>query len=292
MTIQGLVTFGLTISVFLAVLGIGTQVALADLYSLLRQPRRLIRSLFAMYVLAPVITVVVCRLFALHPAMIVALVTLTVAPVGALFSQAMLPLVTPGRAAYARGLFFASTVLSVVLTPLVVEVIQAIRGADIHISPISIAEIVVGSVLLPLGIGLALGRWRPRSQRWVPTIQKASSTILVLCQLGLILGALPLTIEAFREGTLMAVAMIGFLALTAGHLLGGPDEDDRTVLAFATASRHPGVAGAVASLTDQPLAPVVLLLAVVLIELAVVPYKLWRKRMRTIGDPIHQRGGP
>jgi hypothetical protein len=32
------------------------------------------------------------------------------ARLGALFSQAMLPLVAPWHAAYARGLFFASTV--------------------------------------------------------------------------------------------------------------------------------------------------------------------------------------
>lgn len=68
--------------------------------------------------------------------------------------------------------------------------------------------------------------------------------------------------------------------LAVGHLLGGPDEDDRTVLPFATASRHPGVAVAVASLTGEPLAPVGVLLAVVVSELAVVPYKRWRKRLR------------
>ena len=102
MNIQGLVTLGLTVSVFLAVLGIGIRVAPEDLYSLLRQPKRLIRSLLAMYVLAPMIAVLVCRSFSLHPAVIVALVTLTIAPVGALFSQALLPLVAPRQAACER----------------------------------------------------------------------------------------------------------------------------------------------------------------------------------------------
>jgi hypothetical protein len=82
-----------------------------------------------------------------------------------------------------------------------------------------------------------------------------------------------------REGTLTALVVITLIWLTVGHLLGGPDEDDRTVLAFATASRHPG-AMAVASLTGEPLAPIGVLLAVVVSELAMVPYKLWRKRLR------------
>jgi BASS family bile acid:Na+ symporter len=83
-----------------------------------------------------------------------------------------------------------------------------------------------------------------------------------------------------REGTLTALVVITLIWLTVGHLLGGPDEDDRTGLAFATASRHPGVAMAVASLTGEPLAPIGVLLAVVVSELAMVPYKLWRKRLR------------
>jgi BASS family bile acid:Na+ symporter len=86
-----------------------------------------------------------------------------------------------------------------------------------------------------------------------------------------------------REGTLTALVVITLIWLAVGHLLGGPDEDDRTVLAFATASRHPGVAMAVGSLTGEPLAPIGVLLAVVVSELAVMPYKRWRTRLRADG---------
>ena len=79
------------------------------------------------------------------------------------------------------------------------------------------------------------------------------------------------------------VAAAVFRDLAAGHFLGGPDEDDRTVLAFATVSRHPGVAMAVGSLTGEPLAPIGVLLAVVVNEVAVVPYLWWRKRLRRRG---------
>src|SRR5688572_21294737 len=74
-----------------------------------------------------------------------------------------------------------------------------------------------------------------------------------------------------RDVTLVALVLITLLSLAVGHVLGGPDEDDRTVLAFATASRHPGVAIVVANLTDQPLAPIGVLLAVVIGEIAVIP---------------------
>jgi BASS family bile acid:Na+ symporter len=97
--------------------------------------------------------------------------------------------------------------------------------------------------------------------------------------------------SVMRQGTLTAIVIITLLGLAIGHLLGGPDEDDRTVLAFATVSRHPGVAVAVASLTDQPLAPVGVLLAVIVSELAVVPYKRWRKSLRTGGSAAGRAAG-
>jgi BASS family bile acid:Na+ symporter len=241
------------------------------------------RSLVAMNILAPIIAVMVCRTFSLHPAVIVALVTLSVAPVGALFSQSMLPLVAPGRGSYAHGLFFASTVFSVILTPLAVEVIQAIFGGDVHVKPLTIAQVVIGSVLVPLGIGLAVGRWWPAAKQWIGTIQKVSSLTLLACFIVILALTWSSMGSVIREGTLTAIAILALLGIAVGHFLGGPEEDDRTVLAFATVSRHPGVAIAVANLTDQPLAPIGVLLAVIVSEIVAVPYKKWRQRLRTAG---------
>src|SRR5262245_44040228 len=105
-----LIGFALALSVFLGVLAIGLRVIPGDLPSLLKTPSRLFRSLFAMSVLVPFVAVIICRMFALHPAVTVALVTLAISPVSNLFTLSVMPLLTPGHAAYARGLFFASTV--------------------------------------------------------------------------------------------------------------------------------------------------------------------------------------
>jgi hypothetical protein len=60
----------------------------------------------------------------------------------------MLLLVAPQRAAYAHGLFFASTVLSVILTPLAVEVINLIYSGDEHVNLLVVAQVALGTVLL------------------------------------------------------------------------------------------------------------------------------------------------
>ncbi len=285
MSLHELILPGITVSIFLAVLGVGMRVAPGDLLYLLRSPWRLLRSLLAMNVLAPAVAIVVCKTFLLHPAVIVALVTLAIAPVAPLFSQAMLPLVQPERAAYARGVYFASAVLSVVLTPLAVEVINALFGGDEHVDPLTVAKVVAGSVLLPLGVGLAMVRRWPAARRWIPAIQKVSSLVLLACAVPIVVGAWPLMASVYREGTLTAVVVITLVGLAAGHVLGGPDENDRTVLAFATVTRHPGVAITVATLTEQPLAPIGVLVALLVSAVAVVPYKLWRKRRRAARSP-------
>jgi BASS family bile acid:Na+ symporter len=223
---------------------------------------------------------------------IVALVTLSIAPVSNMFPKSVLPLVAPRGAAYAHGLFFASTVLSVVLTPLAVEVFRVIFGGEQHVSPVAVAQVVIGTMLLPLGLGLAIGRWWPAAKRWSPTIAKVSSLVLLVCAVVIMAAAWSLMGSVVRQGTLTAIAVIGLIGLAAGHLLGGPDEDDRTVLAHATVSRHPGVAVVVASLTNEPLAPIGVLLAVLVSAVVVMPYTQWRKRRLAAGLPATARPHP
>ena len=141
-------------------------------------------------------------------------------------------------------------------------------------------QVVISSVLLPLGVGLAIGRWQPAARRWIPAIQKVSTVLLLVCAVVIIVGAWSLMASVVRQWTTTAIILISLIWLAIGHFLGGPDEDDRTVLAFACVARHPGVAIAVASFTDQPLAPVGVLTAVLVSELAMTPYKAWRKRHR------------
>jgi len=45
----------------------------------------------------------------------------------------------------------------------------------------AVAQVVVSSVLLPLGVGLVIGRNWPGARRWIPAIQKASALVLVIC---------------------------------------------------------------------------------------------------------------
>jgi BASS family bile acid:Na+ symporter len=80
--------------------------------------------------------------------------------------------------------------------------------------------------------------------------------------------------------TIVAIVLLTVCGLLVGHALGGPDPGDRTVLALSTATRHPGVAVAVAraSAPDDPTVVAAVFLAFLVGMLVTVPYVKWRKR--------------
>jgi bile acid:Na+ symporter, BASS family len=130
-------------------------------------------------------------------------------------------------------------VLSVVLTPLAVEVIEAIFGGEEHVNPLSVLQVVVGSVLLPLGIGLAIGCWWPAAKRWIAAIQKVSSLVLLACAVVIIAGAWSLMTSVVRQGTLTAIVLIALIDVAVGHVLGGPDDDGEYAVALSRAADAP-----------------------------------------------------
>jgi BASS family bile acid:Na+ symporter len=80
---------------------------------------------------------------------------------------------------------------------------------------------------------------------------------------------------------MVTIARVVVGGLLAGHLLGGPDQQDRGALAIACTTRHPGVALLIASQNfPQPEIKAVILLFLTVSILVVLPYQLWFKRHR------------
>jgi len=90
-------------------------------------------------------------------------------------------------------------------------------------------------------------------------------------------SAMPQVLSLIGNGTLLALAAFVLFGLAIGHLLGGEDESNRTVLALSTASRHPGVAIAFAhaNFPQQKLAMAAVLLYLLVSVIVSVPYLSW-----------------
>jgi BASS family bile acid:Na+ symporter len=104
----------------------------------------------------------------------------------------------------------------------------------------------------------------------------AAGLTLTVCALVLLVLHREIVLQAGWPGFLTLLAFVA-LAVTIGHLLGGPSAADRTTLALACGSRHVGVAVAVAASLPGPRTAVLIALYVLSSALICMPYLRWRR---------------
>jgi BASS family bile acid:Na+ symporter len=102
--------------------------------------------------------------------------------------------------------------------------------------------------------------------------------VLLLGALLIVVSAAPTMWQQIGDGTILVLVAFILVGLLAGHALGGPDPEERTDLALATASRHPGIALATAQIAVPSAQAVTALVAIYLLVNVVIglPYIKWR----------------
>jgi BASS family bile acid:Na+ symporter len=248
--------------------------------SLFRNPSLLLRSLLAMNVLLPLFAALLVAQFALRPAVGIALVALAVSPVPPFLPRKQLTLVASDE--YIYGLLSASSLLAIVLAPLTLALIGVLSSQQLDLAPLAIAKIIALTILLPFSLGMIVRRMTPAfAQRASPIADQIGGWLLLVAMVPLIVALWPAMISLVGNGTVFAVIAFTGVALAVGHVLGGPDSDHRTVLALATATRHPGVALTIAggNFPDEKLMAPALMLYLLVSAIVSTPYVLWRRRL-------------
>jgi BASS family bile acid:Na+ symporter len=93
-----------------------------------------------------------------------------------------------------------------------------------------------------------VGRLAPGlARRLAGPLSVVATILLLLGVLPILFASWPAITALFGNGTVVALAAFAVAGLLTGHMLGGPDPHERVVLALATASRHPGIALAIAA---------------------------------------------
>jgi BASS family bile acid:Na+ symporter len=237
-------------SIFLAVFKLGLAVSPADATFFFRRPGLAIRSLLAMNVMMPVFAVAVAAMFRLHPAVEIALVFLSVSPVPPFLPRQQLQL--GGSSRFVYGLLIWSSLLSILVVPLTIELLNWIFGQNLHFSAGAVAKVIFMSILLPLTLGMVIHHRMPElARRLDPVVSKISFLLLLGALVALLIVivviALPQMLAFFGDGSALAILVFVVAGIALGYGMGGPERGDRTTLALATASRHPGLAVALAS---------------------------------------------
>ncbi len=286
-------TFALLLAIKLAIaamiLAIGSGSALSDLNYLWSRPKLLLRSLLAMYVVVPLVTLAIVDLFPIAPAVKAALLVLAVSAGAPLLPRKVSGI---GDGAYIFSLVVISSLLAIVVVPAWIALLAPYFQPSASLSPVDVAWIVGKSFLLPLAIGLILRRAAPAiSDKVAAFLLPAGGLVLILAGGALLALNWDIVLQVQTYG-LLALLTLMLAALSVGHLFGGPSADDRTALAVACATRHVGIATLVA--TAFPGVRTLVLVAAYTLCSAVVsvPYLYWRRRFTDQRTPRLPAGNP
>ncbi|HYW13612.1 MAG TPA: hypothetical protein VE871_16745 [Longimicrobium sp.] len=285
MTLATLLPLVLRLSIAGTVLAVGLRTRREDVMYVFRDSARFARSMGAMIVVMPLLALALAAVLDLHPAVKVALVGLAVSPVPPMLPRKEMK--AGGRGSYAVGLLFATALLSIVTVPLAVHLVGEALDAPRSLTAMAVGSVVLATVIGPLALGVVIRTFAPSFA------DRASHPVGLVSTVLLAAGAVPVLAAMWRpmlslvgNGTVLAIVVFALVGLATGHLLGGPDPQDRVVLALSTAARHPMVAITAAMALypgHRDVAPAVLLYLLVSAVVSAVYIRLASRPSATAG---------
>lgn len=277
MTAVAIIILAIKASIVGLVFALGLRSKPEDITELLARPGMLLRAFTAINLVMLAFAIGIVWLLPLRLEVEVTLLALALSPVPPLLPRKTAK--AEGDRSFAVGLLVVFGVLSIVWVPAMVHVVGWIFGRPIGMSPAGIAWIVATLILIPLVLGLAVRKFAGAfAKRIEPAISIGALVLLGLTAILILASSFKGMIAQIGDGTAGLMALFVIVGLAAGHLLGGPNERERTDLALAAASRHPGITLATAQVAFPDAKVVMALVAIYLLVGGVIalPYIKWR----------------
>lgn len=275
----------LTVSLGLLIVAAGMASSRGDLVYVLRRPDLLGKAFLAINVVPLLAAMLIVFLFPIPHAAKAGILLMAISPVPPLVPGKALKF--GGKPGYVYGLQVAAALLAIVTVPLLGLLTAGFYNVDAQFPVRVVAMNIFVGLIVPLAIGLALGRWLfPHATPKVPhIISMVANGLLVIAFVPILIGSWPLMRELIGDGTVVAMALVVTIAVAGGHFLGGPDLSQRTALAFASAVRHPGIAMALAGANHSSKAVSAAVLMFMLVGIvALVPYQMLLRRRTAAPD--------
>jgi len=273
------------VSVIFLMLGVGLSTAFGQVIAVARQVRLIGMGVLANFIVVPVLIYLNLVWLPLSSDVKIGIMLMAAAPIA--------PMVPPfvgmarGNVAYAVGLMTIVALLSVPLTPLIIDFALPKSMEGVVLDPMQIIKTLLIAQLIPISIGMTIRqvspKWAERLLKFVPKIG----------QFGLIIGVGLLlakdTTQILSLGLLpqlvMALMVIGSLFIGDWMLIGETD-DNRRSLAVSTAIRNVPLAFLIAgeNFPGTVVAPVTLLFGVFTMVFSVVYGKFKERQVSSKKD--------
>jgi bile acid:Na+ symporter, BASS family len=233
MHIQPLLLFN--VFVVLVMFSIGLRVRGSDLLDVMRDRNILIRTLVANCILIPAIGLLLVSIFPLpHDAMIGLLLLAAIpgTPIAMQFTSKV-----QTRLAFAAGMTAVLALVSIVMTPLAVEIFpQAAR--DNQRPLLSLLSVIFAYIALPLCAGLWVGRRAPRiAPKLVLPLVIVATVAFSYAMWETRVTRREALLAIAGHGTILSLVLLFLSSMLIGWMI-GKDADTRRVLATSTSMRN------------------------------------------------------
>lgn len=278
-----------TVTLFALMFALGISERFDQFISVWKQPSVLLRSLLAVIVLVPLTVIILLWLFELPPVVATGLALLAAAPGAPMTTQRAK--MAGANLSYASSLQLTLALLAVVITPVTLSVFYSLFDLTIDsVRPVDVAAQVIQVTFIPVIVGQLFLYFAPE---FTAKIRKPmtilANLLLVLLVVGVlfILFSTPELRSSMRLGppSMAAIVIMIVSALLIGHLIGGPQAQQRSALATASVARNFGLALFIAALTPEGEASSMTLVVYLLVGVAIAtPYALWMKRHSSLAS--------
>lgn len=264
------------LSVMLLMLGAGLTIEIKQIVELAKRIRLVVVGVLANFLVVPLIFYLCIAWLPISADIKIGMMLMASAPIA---PMAPVPFVekAKGDVVYSVGLMLLVAVLSIVLTPLILSLSIPKSVGGVSLDPIQIVKTLLMVQLIPIGIGMAVRRTRPK---WAEAMTKVIPRI---GQIGLLVGVGLLFAQ--QASQMLSIGLFPFvvmpilvvLSLLVGDwMLIGEASDKRRSLAVSTAIRNVPLAFLIAgeNFPDTVVAPVVLVFSAFMMGLSLVYGKL------------------
>jgi bile acid:Na+ symporter, BASS family len=276
MSMKEVILLAFGVSLFLTVFGFGLRATRADILYVWQRPGLLTRSLLAMFFFVPVFTVALVNVFDVPNTTKVVLVALSISPIPPMLPRRLKE--SGAKGSYLLGLLVTVALLSIVIVPLLTELLGRYYHQDFSMPPSKVAAIIFRAVIIPMAAGIAVRRFFPgTADRIARPVAVASNLLLIAVALVALAASLQTLWALTGGGTVAVIAAFIGASLATGHLLGSPVIEHEGTLAVACAARHPGIALALAgaNFPGEHFAGTILLYLLMNVILC-IPYIKWQ----------------
>jgi BASS family bile acid:Na+ symporter len=183
------------------------------------------------------------------------------------------------------GTAFAALLLTATIEPALVpawtHLLRFVHPGDLAIAPRHVVAVLVPTVFIPVAAGFAFRALAPRAAPTLARVVGVVAAVGIVMDLAVVLiqGAPLLPRVPFRA--FVAAALVTITDAALGYWAGWPEAEDQRAIAMATALGNPALAIAVMS-ESFPDAKAGALVAVYLLvrTIALLPFETWLRRLR------------